>query len=106
MSPARIDVSSAATASAIRQTTTWRLCPTAASNPADAAAVIAPDLRARLAAAGVPVDLAARTAALLEALVAARYGSGAPSGDTEASARAIVEELEALFREGDERREG
>jgi hypothetical protein len=62
-----------------------------------AAAVIAPDLTDRLEAAGVPADLAARTAALLEALVAARYGSGAPA-TTRESARSLVEELEVAFR--------
>ena len=61
------------------------------------AAVIAPDLKARLTAAGVPEALAARAAALLEELVAARYGGIAPDHRTEANARALVEELDAAF---------
>ena len=63
-----------------------------------AAAVISPDLGARLVAAGVPADLATRAAALLEDLVAARYGGSAPGEDAAAAARAMVEELEATFR--------
>ena len=42
-----------------------------------AAAVIASDLAARLAAAGVEPDLAAQAAVTLERLVGARYGGGA-----------------------------
>jgi hypothetical protein len=61
------------------------------------AAVIAPDLPARLATAGVPAALAARAAALLEELVAARYGGTASDDRPEANARALVEELEASF---------
>jgi len=61
------------------------------------AAVIAPDLPARLATAGVPAALATRTATLLEALVAARYGGTASDTRTESEARALVEELEASF---------
>jgi hypothetical protein len=62
------------------------------------AAVIAPDLPARLAAAGVPAALATRTATLLEELVAARYGGTVSDDRTEASAQALVEELEASFQ--------
>jgi hypothetical protein len=62
-----------------------------------AAAVIAPDLTARLEAAGVPEALAARAAMLLEELVAARYGGAASDGRTEANAWSLVEELEASF---------
>lgn len=61
-----------------------------------AAAVIAPDLAARLARTGVPDALAARAAALLRDLVAARYGGHAGAGRLEA-ARALVEELERAF---------
>jgi hypothetical protein len=62
------------------------------------AAVIAPDLEARLTAAGVPGVLAERAAMLIEDLVAARYGGTASDDRTEASARALVEELEASFQ--------
>lgn len=61
------------------------------------AAVIGPDLNARLTAAGVPEALAARADALLQDLVAARYGGIAPDHRTEATAKALVEELEACF---------
>jgi hypothetical protein len=60
------------------------------------AAVITPDLPARLAAAGVSASLAARTATLLEVLVAARYG-GTASADRSEDARTLVEELESSF---------
>lgn len=54
------------------------------------AAVIGPDLAARLAAKGFPEDLASRTAATLERLVAARYGAGgASTGDFEGLLAAI-----------------
>jgi hypothetical protein len=62
------------------------------------AAVIGPDLAARLAAAGVPDSLATRTALLLEGLVATRYGATAPEDRAEDDARALVEELEAAFQ--------
>jgi hypothetical protein len=57
------------------------------------AAVIAPELRARLAGAGVPDELGERTAALLEKMIAARYG-----GDTseDAAASEVVEALVGL----------
>jgi hypothetical protein len=46
------------------------------------AAVIGPDLALRLAARGFPRELASRTAATLESLVATRYGAGVvPVGD-------------------------
>lgn len=64
-------------------------CPTAA--------VITPDLATRLEAAGVPAELAARTAAQLAALVAARYGGSAPSRSSPA-VRELVDELERSFR--------
>jgi hypothetical protein len=65
-------------------------CPTAA--------VITPNLQPRLTAAGVPAALAARTAALLEQLVAARYGAAASDDSAIAAARALVDELEVTFR--------
>lgn len=61
-----------------------------------AAAVIAPGLATRLEAAGIPAATALRAAQLLETLVAARYGGGAPQGSVE-SAHALMAELEAGF---------
>jgi hypothetical protein len=61
-----------------------------------AAAVISPDLPARLSAAGVSPALAARAAATLESLVAARYGGGDAVGIADVSA--LVRELEAALR--------
>lgn len=58
------------------------------------AAVVTPKLRARLEAAGVPGAVAARAARTLEALVAARYGSGGGDG---AVAEGLVDDLEAAF---------
>jgi hypothetical protein len=58
-------------------------------------AVIAPDLEARLVRAGVPEDLAGRSARLLEELVAARYG-GRDRADAAAAAEAILQELGAV----------
>jgi BatD DUF11 like domain len=63
-------------------------CPTAT--------VIAPELPARLARAGVPRELAERTGALLASLIAARYGGSAPARGSEES-RALVDALEATF---------
>jgi hypothetical protein len=63
-------------------------CPTAA--------VISPDLAERLVAAGVPEDLAARTAALVAGLVAERYGGEGDGGGT-AEARELVRELDAAL---------
>lgn len=60
-----------------------------------AAAVVGPDLRARLESALVAPDLAGRTAMLLERLVGARYGGAAADGDARAEAAALVAELEA-----------
>ena len=60
-------------------------------------AVIAPGLAARLEAAGAAAPLAARAAALLDSLVAARYGGGVPKGSGDA-AREIVGELEGRPR--------
>jgi hypothetical protein len=60
-----------------------------------AASVITPDLAQRLTAAGVAEDVALRAAALLERLVAARYGGGpAPDGAVR-EAQQIVDALDA-----------
>ncbi len=56
------------------------------------AAVISSDVGRRLAAAGVPPDLAARAASLLQALVAARYG-GASSAASHAEVVALSEPI-------------
>jgi len=64
------------------------------------AAVIAPDLAARLAAAGVPPPLAARAAAALTELTGARYRTRTPDGARPAGAAsigALVAELEDAF---------
>lgn len=60
------------------------------------AAVIGPDLAARLEARGFPPDLARRTAGTLERMVAARYGatSGGSGGDVEA----LLAEIEPWIR--------
>jgi len=63
-------------------------CPTAA--------LFAPRLGARLAAAGLPPELAARTAAAFQRLVAARYGKSAHEVSAEET-RALIEELERAF---------
>lgn len=65
-------------------------------------AVIAPDLEARLANAGIDTGLAARAHRFLDAHVAARYGAGAPPQGL-ADAQRLVEELERAF-EASERR--
>jgi len=65
------------------------------------AAVIAPDLGARLEARGVPRELAARAAALLDARVAARYGGPEAAASEERyreEARAIVDAISASRR--------
>ncbi len=62
-----------------------------------AAGVIAPSLQAQLEAKGLPTELAAESATLLEALVAERYGGSASAGGPEA-ARALVDAVEALFK--------
>ena len=62
------------------------------------AAVISPDLARRLSAVGVSPQLAARAAATLESLVAARYGGG--SAATTDGLPALVEELELSFQRG------
>jgi hypothetical protein len=67
------------------------------------AAVITPDLAARLVAAGVPAELAVRAAARLEALSAGRYGGNVAAGDA-ASVRALVTELEQAFAAAEARR--
>lgn len=59
------------------------------------AAVISGDLDAKLARAGIPADLAARAASLLDRLVAARYG-GAKPADPQREAIVLVEEIERL----------
>jgi hypothetical protein len=61
-----------------------------------AAAVIDPGLPARLEAAGVPADLAARSTALVEDLGAVRYGGGEAASGME-KVRELVGELEAVF---------
>jgi hypothetical protein len=61
------------------------------------AAVIAPDLEARLAAAGVPREAAARAAALVERLVGARYG-GRAEEDAATEAQALVKTIEPVRR--------
>src|SRR5690606_29832316 len=64
------------------------------------AAVVAPDLRARLVRAGVGTELATAAAALLEELAAARYG-GSAAADGHRRATAMVSALEAHFAAGD-----
>ena len=72
----------------------WRLrCP--------AAAVIDPNLEARLMGAGLPPDRVAHAAALLKDLVATNYG-GAATGEAMAKVLPLVNELEALFLAGEE----
>ncbi len=56
---------------------------------APAASVVTPDLRTRLATSGIPADLAARSAAHVERLVAARYGGTLPD-DATATSRELV----------------
>lgn len=63
---------------------------------APAASVVTPDLRARLANAGVPADLAARSAAHVEVLVAARYGGTLPD-DAAATSRDLVAALNSAL---------
>jgi hypothetical protein len=60
------------------------------------AAVISPDLAERLSAAGVPGDLAGRTAGLVAGLVAKRYGGEGNGGERE-EAMDVVRELDSLF---------
>ena len=62
-----------------------------------AAAVIDPDLKARLEAKGLPTELATRATALLDELVAARYGGNVPAGGEDA-ARALVDAVETSFQ--------
>ncbi len=64
------------------------------------AAVISPDLRERLTAARVPADLAARTVAAIDALVAARYGS-LRHDDVASTTTSLVGALERAFAEAD-----
>ncbi|MHC4937976.1 MAG: BatD family protein [Planctomycetota bacterium] len=65
-----------------------------------AAAVISPDLADRLCAAGVPGDLAARAAGLVEKRVGARYGGAEPGEPERAEARALVDAINAAPRAG------
>ena len=58
------------------------------------AAVIAPNLAQGLETSGVPAELALRCAAMVEGLVAARYGGAAE--DARGAVGALVEELERL----------
>lgn len=60
------------------------------------AAVIGSELGERLERAGLPEPLCARAAALLEALVGARFGGSAPA-DARARVAALAEELERAF---------
>jgi hypothetical protein len=64
-----------------------------------AAAVIRPDLEARLMAKDVPAELAARTRALLDALLAAGYGGQGPIDGRE-RVTSLVDEIEAAFDGG------
>ncbi|MGQ0613753.1 MAG: hypothetical protein ACT4PV_08460 [Planctomycetaceae bacterium] len=59
-----------------------------------AAAVISPDLPARLHAAGLPSALASRAASLLERLVGGRYGGTPPTPADAAEAREVAAALE------------
>jgi hypothetical protein len=64
------------------------------------AAVITADLEHDLAGAGIPADLAARAAAALQAMVAARYGGNALA-PTPPELAALVAALDAAFRAGE-----
>ena len=55
-----------------------------------APSVIAPDLAARLRSAGAPAELAARTAALMERLVNARYGGDPAEKNALAETRTLI----------------
>ncbi len=59
-------------------------------------AVIGKGLADKLVAAGVPIDLAGRTEALFEDLVAVRFGGDAPDGGAEMAAQ-LVAALEVAF---------
>jgi hypothetical protein len=61
------------------------------------AAVVGPGLAARLVAAGVETDLAARTARTVEALVGARFG-GAAEGPTRPDVADLLTSLDAALR--------
>ncbi len=58
-----------------------------------AASVIGPDLGRRLVTSGADEDLSAQVSALLERLVAARYGGAAPCDDDVRAACRLAEEL-------------
>lgn len=60
-------------------------------------AVIAPDLRERLIAAGVRPDLATSTATMLHELIDARFGGDLPS-DSARVARELVDALDSTFQ--------
>ncbi|MFH1998624.1 MAG: BatD family protein [Planctomycetota bacterium] len=65
------------------------------------AAVISPDLAARLEASRVPTEMARRAAELLDLLVAARYGGVLPE-DLTRKARSLVDTLEEVFQSREE----
>lgn len=62
------------------------------------AAVIGPDLAARLSAAGAPEDLASQTAATLERLVAARYARAGAKAEAAEGLETLVAALERALR--------
>jgi len=66
-----------------------------------AAAVISPDLEQRMKAAGIAPDIAARTARLIESLVAARYGGTATDEASFREAGLLVDALETGSRPDD-----
>ncbi len=63
-----------------------------------AAAVMAPDLRPRLCGVGVPEELAARAAGLLDRLAAPRYGGPAPADGGRPELVVLVGEFDAWAR--------
>ncbi|MEE8107184.1 MAG: hypothetical protein V3T86_16740 [Planctomycetota bacterium] len=65
-----------------------------------AASVISPDLAQRMRAVGVSADVAARTARLIESLVAARYGGSSPDEAAFREANSLVDALEPETRPG------
>jgi len=65
----------------------------------DAAAVVGPGLRDRLAAAGADAELVERAAVLVEELVASRYGGAAPA-EARSRASGTVADLAALHARG------
>ena len=67
------------------------------------AAVIGPKLAARLQAAGVDVELAARAARCVEALVGARFGGGASARVERQEVAAVLEALDDVFAPAEDR---